>query len=332
MSQAPCAVEVQNLSRRFGAFTAVDDISFCIHPGEVFGFLGPNGAGKTTTIRMLCGILPPSGGTARVLGVDVARHPGQVKQQIGYMSQRFSLYEDLTVRENLEFYAGVYRVPRRQRAERIDELIAMAGLAGRERELAGRLAGGVRQRLALGCAIIHRPPILFLDEPTSGVDPAARRRFWDMIYEFAAQGVTVMVTTHYMDEAERCHTVGLIHGGRLVALGAPDDLKAEQMEGQILELDCEPVMAAVDVLMPLPEVQEVVLYGMLLHVTVADATTAAQPILDALAAAGITARSLELAPPTLEDVFISLIRSRERAKGEPVRQEGGLTFGQDAGI
>ncbi len=316
MSQAPCAVEVQNLTRRFGAFTAVDNISFCIRQGEVFGFLGPNGAGKTTTIRMLCGILPPSGGSARVLGVDVARHPGQVKQQIGYMSQRFSLYEDLTVRENLEFYAGVYCVPRRQRAQRIDELIAMAGLTGRERELAGRLAGGVRQRLAL----------------TSGVDPAARRHFWDMIYDFAAQGVTIMVTTHYMDEAERCHTVGLIHGGRLAALGAPDDLKAEQMKGQIIEIDCELAMAAIDVLMPLAEVQEVALYGMLLHVTVADAAAATRPILDALTNAGITVRSWELAPPTLEDVFISLIRSRERGKGEQVRQEGGLTFGQDAGI
>ncbi len=303
------AVEVEGLTRRFGEFTAVDAVSFRIRQGEVFGFLGPNGAGKTTTIRMLCGILPPSEGTARVLGIDVARHPGQVKQRIGYMSQRFSLYEDLTVRENLEFYAGVYQVPRRERAKRVRELIEMAGLTGRERELAGHLSGGVRQRLALGCAIVHQPPILFLDEPTSGVDPASRRRFWDMIYVFAAQGVTVMVTTHYMDEAERCHTVGLIHQGRLVTLGAPDDLKTTHMRGQILEIDCDLPMSAIDVLMSLPIVQEVALYGLLLHATVTDTATATGPILAALAAAGITVRSLEPVPPTLEDVFISLIRA-----------------------
>ncbi len=302
------AVEVEGLSRRFGDFTAVDHVSFRIRRGEVFGFLGPNGAGKTTTIRMLCGILPPSEGVARVLGVDVARHPDQVKQRIGYMSQRFSLYEDLTVRENLEFYAGVYQVPRRERAERIRALIEMAGLTGRERELAGHLSGGVRQRLALGCAIVHRPPILFLDEPTSGVDPASRRRFWDMIYAFAAQGVTVMVTTHYMDEAERCHTVGLIHQGRLVALGAPDDLKATHLRGQILELACEPVMPAIDVLVSLPMVLEVTLYGLLLHVTVADPVAAVGPIRAALASAGVVVRSLEPVAPSLEDVFISLIR------------------------
>ncbi len=303
------AVEVEGLTRRFGEFTAVDAVSFRIRQGEVFGFLGPNGAGKTTTIRMLCGILPPSEGIARVLGIDVARRPDQVKQRIGYMSQRFSLYEDLTVRENLEFYAGVYQVPRRERAKRVRELIEMAGLTGRERELAGHLSGGVRQRLALGCAIVHQPPILFLDEPTSGVDPASRRRFWDMIYAFAAQGVTVMVTTHYMDEAERCHTVGLIHQGRLVALGAPDDLKTTHMRGQILEINCDLPMSAIDVLMSLPVVQEVALYGLLLHATVTDAATAAGPILAALAAAGITVRSLEPVPPTLEDVFISLIRA-----------------------
>ncbi len=313
MSTSPYAVEVEGLTRRFGDFVAVDHISFRIRRGEVFGFLGPNGAGKTTTIRMLCGILSPSEGTARILGIDVARYPDRVKQHIGYMSQRFSLYEDLTVRENLEFYAGVYQVPRRERKRRVRELIEMAGLTGRERELAGHLSGGVRQRLALGCAILHRPPILFLDEPTSGVDPTSRRRFWDMIYGLAEEGVTVMVTTHYMDEAERCHTVGLIHQGRLVALGSPDDLKETRMRGQILEIDCEPSMAAIDVLMPLPEVQEVALYGLLLHVTVADAAAAIGPIRAALSAAGITVRSLEQVSPTLEDVFISLVRSGQRS-------------------
>jgi ABC-2 type transport system ATP-binding protein len=240
----------------------------------------------------------------------VAQHPDQVKRYIGYMSQRFSLYEDLTVRENLEFYAGIYQVPRRERAERLRELIEMAGLTGREKELARHLSGGVRQRLALGCAIVHRPPILFLDEPTSGVDPASRRRFWDLIYTFAEQGVTVMVTTHYMDEAERCHTVGLIHQGHLIALDAPDKLKTRYMHGQILEIACEPPMPALEVLMSLPVVQEVTLYGPLLHVTVADPVTAIGPIRMALASAGIAIHSLEQVPPSLEDVFISLIHTR----------------------
>ncbi|GAB4556644.1 MAG: ABC transporter ATP-binding protein [Anaerolineae bacterium] len=302
------AVEAENLCRRFGDFLAVDHVSFKIRTGEVFGFLGPNGAGKTTTIRMLCGILPPTEGRATVLGFDVAREPGKVKQHIGYMSQRFSLYDDLTVRENLEFYAGVYAVPRRERRARVDELIDMAGLRGRETELAAHLSGGARQRLALGCAIVHRPPILFLDEPTSGVDPASRREFWDMIYGFAAQGTTVMVTTHYMDEAERCHTVGMIHQGRLVALGAPDDLKATYMNGQILEVACEPAMTALDVLMSHPLAQEVALYGLLLHVTVEDVAVAAPEIEAALQAAGVRVQSITAVPPMLEDVFISLIR------------------------
>jgi ABC-2 type transport system ATP-binding protein len=305
---SPVTVEAVDLTRRFGDFVAVDHVSFQIEAGEVFGFLGPNGAGKTTTIRMLCGILAPSEGTGRVLGYDVARQSEQVKQRIGYMSQRFALYEDLTVRENLAFYAGLYGVPRAERELRIAELIEMAGLTGRERELAAVMAGGFRQRLALGCAIVHRPPILFLDEPTSGVDPNSRRDFWDMIYRFAGQGVTVLVTTHYMDEAERCNTVALIHAGRLVACDTPDAL-ADKMPGQILEIECADPAAALAILAGLPGIADVALYGLLLHAVVADAGQAIPQVRQALAAQGITVSHVEPIRPSLEDVFISLVNA-----------------------
>ncbi|NTU84233.1 MAG: ABC transporter ATP-binding protein, partial [Chloroflexales bacterium] len=215
---AAYAVEAEGLTRRFGGFVAVDNLSLQVEPGEVFGFLGPNGSGKTTTIRMLCGLLAPSAGTGRVLGFDIGRESEAIKARIGYMSQKFSLYPDLRVRENLGFYADVYGVPRRERAARMAELVAMAGLSGREAELTANLSGGWKQRLALACAIVHRPQMLFLDEPTGGVDPEARRAFWDLIYQLAQRGVTVFVTTHYMDEAEHCHRIGLMYGGRLVAL------------------------------------------------------------------------------------------------------------------
>src|SRR5215208_3705980 len=210
-------IEVRGLTRQFGDHVAVDDVTFSVDEGEVFGFLGPNGSGKSTTIRMLCGILTPSAGEGRVLGYDIATEGERIKQSIGYMSQRFALYEDLSVRENLEFYAGVYEVTARERRARIEELIEMAGLTGRERQLSGQLSGGWKQRLALGCAIAHRPRLLFLDEPTAGVDPAARRRFWELIYDLAGGGMTVMVTTHYMDEAERCERLAFLSRGRLIA-------------------------------------------------------------------------------------------------------------------
>jgi len=219
------AVEVSGLTKAFGDFTAVDGLSFRVQEGEIFGFLGPNGSGKTTTIRMLCGILAPTRGRAKVAGYDVVKEPEKVKEQLGYMSQRFSLYSDLTVRENLEFYADVYQVPTSGRLQRVADLIAMANLTGRENELATNLSGGLKQRLALGCAIVHRPAILFLDEPTGGVDPVSRRNFWDMIYGLAGEGITVFVTTHYLDEAEHCNTLGLMHNARLIALGTPDELK-----------------------------------------------------------------------------------------------------------
>lgn len=221
------AVTVENLEKRFGSFTAVDRVSFQVRPGEVFGFLGPNGAGKSTTIRMLCGILAPSGGSGVVAGFDIKSQPELVKTKIGYMSQKFSLYQDLTVEENINFYGGIYRIPPEKRKQRKEWVIEMAGLADHRRRPTAILSGGWKQRLALGCAILHEPPVVFLDEPTSGVDPISRRRFWDLIYDLSGQGVTVFVTTHYMDEAEYCNRLGLIYRGRLIALGTPHELKSE---------------------------------------------------------------------------------------------------------
>lgn len=225
MSAPEWAVEVEELVRRFGDFVAVDRISFRVARGEIFGFLGPNGAGKTTAIRILCGLLRPSEGRALVAGFDVAADPEAVRRNIGYMSQRFSLYDDLTVEENLDFFGGIYGVTGRRRRERVEYALAMAGLEEQCRTTTRFLAGGFKQRLALGCAILHEPPILFLDEPTSGVDPVARRNFWDLIYRLSSAGHTVFVTTHYMDEAEYCHRLALMHRGRIVALGSPRSLR-----------------------------------------------------------------------------------------------------------
>lgn len=228
MRASEIAVRTENLVKRFGDFVAVDDVSLVVPRGEIFGFLGPNGAGKSTTIRILCGLLSPTEGRAVVNGFDVAERPEAVKLSIGYMSQKFSLYDDLTVEENIEFFSGVYGVPREKRAERAEYALRMAGLADQRRAMTRSLAGGWKQRLALGCAILHEPPIVFLDEPTSGVDPIARRRFWDLIYDMAAGGATVFVSTHYMEEAEYCHRLALMHRGRVVALGAPAELRAAE--------------------------------------------------------------------------------------------------------
>ncbi|MHB0871637.1 MAG: ABC transporter ATP-binding protein [Chloroflexota bacterium] len=301
------AVEAINLTKRFGDFTAVDGVSFQVKRGEIFAFLGPNGCGKTTTIRMLCGILTPTAGTGRVAGFDIRSESDRVKERIGYMSQRFSLYEDLTARENLEFYAGVYQVPGSRRGERIEELIAMAGLEGREGELAANLSGGWRQRLALACSIVHDPPILFLDEPTAGVDPVSRRRFWDMIYDLSEKGVSVFVTTHYMDEAEHAHRVSLMMAGRLIACESPESLKAAALPGSLLEVECEPLVPALDFLPSLDGVREVAVYGSLLHVVVEPAEERAARLKEALEGQGIAVRRVEAVRPSLEDVFISAI-------------------------
>jgi ABC-2 type transport system ATP-binding protein len=313
----PNAVQVHELTKRFGDFTAVNRVTFHIPEGEIFGFLGPNGAGKTTVIRMLCGILRPTSGSGRVLGYDIARQQEALKPYIGYMSQKFALYDDLTVWENLDFYARLYGVPARKRRKRLRELVAMAGLTGRERVRTVTLSGAWKQRLALGCAIVHHPPMLFLDEPTAGVDPVSRREFWDMIYELAGQDVTVFVTTHYMDEAEHCNTIGLMHDGRLIAWADPDTLK-DRMEGELLEIDCRPEMNAMPILLDLSEVREVVLHGRLLHATVADADRAIPHIKEALRKHNIIVSGTEPVVPSLEDVFVSMIETeaQERVRAE----------------
>lgn len=301
------AIEVERLTKRFGDFTAVSDVSFEVQRGEVFAFLGPNGSGKSTTIRMLCGILAPTSGTGRVLGYDILREPERIKQNIGYMSQRFSLYEDLTVRENIEFYAGIYEVPRASLASRVSELTAMAGLDGREGQLAAQLSGGWKQRLALGCAIVHRPPLLFLDEPTAGVDPVSRREFWTMIHGLAATGVTVFATTHYLDEAEQANRVAMIERGTLAALATPTEFKSHYLRGRLFAVRCADTLAALAALRSQPDVSDVSLYGDSVHVLLREDNEAA--LAATLRAAGVPDAAIEPIPPTLEDVFISLMKT-----------------------
>ena len=306
------AVEVESLTKRFGSFVAVNQVSFAIPTGEIFGLLGPNGAGKTTTIRMLCGLLLPTSGRASVLGFDVARQPEAIKQSIGYMSQKFALYHDLTVVENLDFYARMYKVQARSRAARLRELVEMAGLVGHERDRVANLSGAWRQRLALACAIVHRPPMLFLDEPTAGVDPISRREFWNMIYALAGQGVSVLATTHYMDEAEQCNVIGMLHDARLIALDDPDTLKAS-LGGDLLEIECDAPGRAEALAVTFPGVKEAALHGVLLHVNVPDANVE-QSLQAALTQAGIGIRRIEQVLPSLEDVFVAMVEAQDRAR------------------
>ena len=306
----PPAVIVEDLVRVFGRFVAVDHISFSVPKGEVFGFLGPNGAGKSTTIRMLCGIIVPTSGRGAVAGYDILLESEQIKERIGYMSQRFSLYEDLTVEENIEFYGGVYGVANARLAERKRWILEMANLTERARSLTGELAMGWKQRLALGCALVHEPEILFLDEPTAGVDPISRRSFWDLIYTVAGQGVTVFVTTHYMDEAEHCDRLGLIYRGKLIALGSPRQLKERYVAGALLEVHAQPAMAALDLLAREPAAKEVAIFGAAIHV-VADSEAAIQPIRRALELGGVTVGRIETIAPSLEDVFVALIEQAD---------------------
>ena len=307
------AVRVEKLERRFGDFVAVDRISFEVPRGEIFGFLGPNGSGKSTTIRMLTGLLAPTGGTGWVDGLDIRTQSEAIKARIGYMSQRFSLYEDLTVEQNLDFYGGIYRIPAARKAARKAWALEMAGLAGRETTLTRDLAGGWRQRLALGAAILHEPRILFLDEPTSGVDPISRRSFWDLIRTLARQGVTVFVTTHYMDEAEYCDRLVLIDQGRIIALGTPDELKQTHMPEDVLEVAVDRPVDALELLAREPAVREAALFGSLLHAVVADAAADAPAVRAALAGGGLRVERIEQIPPSLEDVFVSLVETQARA-------------------
>lgn len=300
-------IDVRELTRQFGERIAVNHLTFSVERGEVFAFLGPNGSGKSTTIRMLCGILSPTSGTGTVLGFDIAREGERIKQHIGYMSQKFALYEDLTVRENLDFYAGVYQVPRGGRAERLRELIRMAGLEGRESQIAGTLSGGWKQRLALGCAIVHQPELLFLDEPTAGVDPVSRRRFWTMIFGLARSGITVFVTTHYLDEAEQASRVAMIHDGVLRALAPPAELKRTALHGLLLNVRCDAPYQAVRVLERLPGVQDASLYGMDVHLLLTPGIQSAESVTHQLEADGVKVQSIQEIEPSLEDVFISLI-------------------------
>src|ERR1035437_9630133 len=276
------SVEVENLVKRFGDFTAVDRISFQTRTGEVFGFLGPNGSGKSTTIRILCGLLRPTSGRAIVAGYDVVQSPELIRRNIGYMSQKFSLYADLTVFENLRFYAGMYGVPAAE----------MAGLRGRESNLTSTLAGGWKQRLALGCAVLHRPPIVFLDEPTSGVDPLSRRLFWELIQRMSDDGVTIFVTTHYMDEAEYCNRLALMNGGKLIALGTPTELKLGSIQGSLLLLECDRLGEAIERLRRFDGVRDVAVFGNALHLVVSDAAVA-PAIRAALEADAISVTSLQ---------------------------------------
>lgn len=311
---APLAIEAMKLTKRFGAFVAVDALDLSVGEGEVFGLLGSNGAGKSTAIRMFCGLLTPSGGEARVLGIDVARDPEGVKRRIGYMTQRFSLYDDLSVRENLEFFGGIYGLSGADGVERRRWAIDMADLAGKEDQLTGSLPGGWKQRLALACAVLHRPRMVFLDEPTGGVDPISRRRFWDRIDAMAAEGVTVLVTTHYLEEAEHCNRVGLMHDGRLVALGSVSELKQVFAGRAILEVGCPRFLEALEQLEAAPWVLEAAVFGTRLHVVVADPANGARLTRELLAAAGNVPATVERIVPSLEDVFIHTVEMETEAR------------------
>jgi len=307
------AVETKNLTKKFGSFVAVNQVNFYIPKGEIFGLLGPNGAGKTTTIRMLCGIIKPTSGTGTVLGFNITKEPEQIKKRIGYMSQKFSLYNDLTASENINFYASLYGVPKENRKQRVDELIKMSGLKGHKNQLTKNLSGAWRQRLALACAIAHDPPMVFLDEPTAGVDPVSRREFWDLIYQMAGRGVSVLATTHYMDEAEYCNTVGMMYRGKLISVASPDTIK-ETLPGVLLQIDCTNTEKAAPILEALTETMDVAIHGNMIHAVVHDAKQE-RLIRKVLAKNGIAVNSIEIIQPSLEDIFISMVQ-RERAEDE----------------
>jgi ABC-2 type transport system ATP-binding protein len=302
------SIVVTGLTRAFGKFVAVDHVTFDVRRGEIFGFLGANGAGKSTTIRMLCGLLAATSGTATVAGFDINREPERVKERIGYMSQKFSLYDDLTVEENIMFFGGAYGLDRSRLVTRKAWAVEMAGLKGRERSLARELSVGWKQRLALGCAILHEPEVVFLDEPTGGVDPVSRRDFWELINGLSEKGVTVFVTTHYLDEAEYCGNIRLIHAGRIVAGGSPGELKRKYIRNPILEVESERVVDALEILQREPWVLETSIFGTYLHVSVADEAEGRARILKVLAANGIAAPRVDRILPSLEDVFIQRIQ------------------------
>ncbi|WP_243301643.1 ABC transporter ATP-binding protein [Geothrix oryzisoli] len=309
------AVTLRHLERRFGDFVAVNRISLDVRKGEIFGFLGPNGAGKSTTIRMLCGLLEPTSGQGTVAGYDILTEREEIKRGIGYMSQKFSLYDDLTVEENIDFFSGIYRVPPEKKAGRKAWVLDMAHLQEHRRTRTGLLPGGWKQRLSLGCALLHEPRVLFLDEPTSGVDPLSRRSFWDLIYQLAGEGVTVFVTTHYMEEAEYCDRLALIYRGELVALGTPSEMKGELMADQVLCVSCDRSHEALGVAAAVAGVRDAALFGRDIHLMTEDAAGLAPRLRQSLEAAGFQVDAVERITPSLEDVFVSLIEARDRAEG-----------------
>jgi ABC-2 type transport system ATP-binding protein len=308
------AVELSGLVKRFGDFTAVDHVTLRVERGEIFGFLGPNGAGKSTTIRVLCGLLTPTSGRATVDGLDVATQHEEIKNRIGYMSQKFSLYDDLSVKENIEFFGGIYGVAPAKLPDRLKFVLKMADLEDKAGTLTRLLSGGWKQRLALGCAILHEPPILFLDEPTSGVDPIARRAFWELIYQLSAEGHTIFVTTHYMDEAEYCHRVALMYGGRTIALGSPDELKQSLGAEHLLNLETSNLLESLAILQSHEGILDVAVFGGGLHVKVPDAEQGMAAIRKRLEQAGIGITALQQITPSMEDVFVSLIEKEEKAR------------------
>jgi ABC-2 type transport system ATP-binding protein len=314
MGNVSFAIETENLSKHFGHFVAVNSVTFSVRRGTIFGFLGPNGAGKTTTMRMLLGLLQPSGGHARILGYDVAHQPRAVKQRIGYMSQRFSLYDDLTVEENLRFFGRTYGLRGERLHERMQYALKMADLIGRQKTPGRELAGGFRQRMALGAAILHDPELIFLDEPTAGVDPVSRRSFWELLYQLVNdEGVTIFVTTHYMDEAEQCQELSFIHGGKIVAQGSPADLKATLMQGRVIELTPADPTEAMRLLKEARSsgrltADDVALYGAQIHIVVQDAAYAQRQIAEVLQAGHVNFDPPEVILPSLEDVFLAAIR------------------------
>ena len=322
MGEREMAVEVRDLVKRFGDFVAVNHIDFTVGRGEIFGFLGPNGSGKTTTIRMLLGLLTPSAGSARVLGFDVARQADEIRRRIGYMSQKFSLYNDLTVAENLNFFGRTYGVRGERLRARKAFALQMAGLLGRERELTRNLAGGWKQRLALGAAILHEPAMLFLDEPTAGVDPVSRRAFWDLLYQLSEGGTTILVTTHYMDEAEHCHRLAFIHRGRIVAQGTPEEVKRREMRGQVLEIDCDAPATAIPALRQSGWFEEVALYGAQVHAVGVGAEQRREATRALLTDAGVAVFSIEPIAPSLEDVFIASVARASVARASIARPAG----------
>lgn len=311
----PPVIEVEHVSKRFGSFTAVDDISFTVSRGQIFGFLGPNGSGKTTTIRMLLGLLPPSDGTARVLGHNVRQQALSIRARLGYMSQKFTLYNDLTVEENLRFYGRAYGLHNKRLRHRIDYVLEMADLQGRENMTPQNLSGGWRQRLALGAAILHEPDIVFLDEPTAGVDPLSRRAFWNLLYRISAQGTTIFVTTHYMDEAEHCENLGFIYAGRLIATGSPSDIKTQTLQGHVIQITpVSPTEALAKLKRALEDgslgsCSGVSLNGAQIHIMADDSPQSTEQAGRILADIGVHYSNIDVIPPSLEDAFLRLVEA-----------------------